>query len=98
MRPILFAIAAAGFLVPAAAIHGGPADAMTSNPRAADQTAEAANEDEVVCRRESVIGSRVQSRRICKTRAEWVRQELQSRDSVNDLIQRTTSGADRVGG
>ena len=36
----------------------------------------------IVCRREEVLGSRVQSRRVCRTAAEWEAKQLEDRQSI----------------
>jgi hypothetical protein len=57
--------------------------------------AKSVDKDQVVCKRESVIGSRVQKRRICLTRAEWAKLEIGTRDGMADYLQKSTSGAGR---
>ena len=38
--------------------------------------------NEVVCKKEDVLGSRLQSRKICRTRAEWAEQRQLDRQNV----------------
>ena len=49
--------------------------------------------DEIVCRYENTIGSRVNRTRVCRTRAEWAETKAQTRQIV-DRVQsgRQTSG------
>lgn len=49
--------------------------------------------DKVVCRRESIIGSRAKTRRVCMTERERLRLEQGTRDGVDDYIRKSTSGA-----
>ena len=72
------------------------AAAMAQGPAPTTATAKAgASEDpnEMVCRREQEIGSRLNSRRVCRTRAEWAAIREQTRQVVNRIQeQRGTSG------
>ncbi len=52
----------------------------------------------VICKRDNVIGSRVQKRRVCMTRAEWVKLENGTRDGVDVYLKRATAGAPRTTG
>jgi len=55
-----------------------------------------ASEDDagkMVCKREKVIGSRVQKRRICMNRAEWRRLENGTREQVGEFLKRSTGPA-----
>jgi hypothetical protein len=54
-----------------------PAGAPAANSQKAADTA-----NEVVCERQAVTGSRVASRRICMTRAQWADLKLQDRQEV----------------
>ncbi len=38
--------------------------------------------NEVVCKKEEVLGSRLQTRKVCRTRAEWAEQRLIDRQNV----------------
>jgi hypothetical protein len=49
----------------------------------------AAKKDRLICRSETVIGSRLRGKRICRTKAEWVESEKQNTDAVREM-QRTT--------
>jgi hypothetical protein len=54
------AIAALGFLICAPALAQTPAPASKPDPN-----------QEVICEKQEVIGSRLQTKRVCRTRAEW---------------------------
>ena len=56
------------------------APAMAQAPAPAPQKAPDPNE--VICEKQEVIGSRLQSRRICRTRAQWADVRLQDRQEV----------------
>lgn len=51
--------------------------------------------NEVVCKREEVTGSRLQSRRVCMTRAQWAEQRQLDRANVE---RSQTAGCQRQGG
>lgn len=40
------------------------------------------NPNEVVCKKEEVLGSRLQTRKVCLTRAQWAEQRLIDRGNV----------------
>jgi hypothetical protein len=54
--------------------------------------------DKVVCRREPVIGSRVQKRTVCMKRSELIKLENGTRDGMSDYLKQSTAGASRAGG
>jgi hypothetical protein len=82
MGKLLVAAAAAssiglGFSVPAFAQAGQTAQ----QPQ--QQTAKPAKDpDEIVCERQEVIGSRLATQRVCKTRAEWAEEKRLNRMDV----------------
>jgi len=88
-RILMVALAATGV----AAIPAGFVAAQSP----AAQQAESGDDDldRVVCRRESVVGSRVQKRRVCMTRREMMNRELQTRDRMGIFIRESTAGAPR---
>ena len=47
--------------------------------------------DEIVCERMEVIGTRLGSKRVCATRAEWAEKRKLDREAV-DQAQRTANG------
>ena len=67
------------------------APAMADTPRAAPHKAQDPNE--VVCEKQEVVGSRVQSRRVCMTRAQWADLRLQDRQEIEKVqVQRGMKG------
>lgn len=48
--------------------------------------------DYVLCKRESVIGSRARKRRICKTNREWVALNRKGNQHSRDLIEANSPG------
>lgn len=48
--------------------------------------------NQVICRRDSVAGSRVQTRRTCKTRREWIKDNDQLRDSWAEFMRKANGG------
>lgn len=72
--------------------------ALTPAPSFAWQGSSDADEAEmqrVICKRESVIGSRVQKKRTCMTRREWLNLQNKTRDSMDEFMKRSTQGAPR---
>jgi len=57
-----------GMLIAAPAVAQKPPRATNAVP----------NPNEIVCQKQQVLGSRLQSKRVCMTRAEWA--DLQSQD------------------
>ena len=74
--------------------------ALTPAPSFAFQDApdrEEADMDRVICKRESVIGSRVQKKRTCMTRREWIALQNKTQEGVDEFLKRATQGADPSG-
>ena len=71
------------FLATLAAASAGIAQTTSEGP-ATQKTGVISDPDEIVCVRERVIGSRVATRRICRTRAEWAA----ARDEVKQEVER----------
>jgi hypothetical protein len=57
-----------------------PAVAQSAPP--APAPAAPSNLNEVVCQKQQVLGSRLQTRRVCKTRAEWADMQSQDRQEL----------------
>lgn len=72
----------------AAAIIG----TMIGTPALADKPSpnqKAPDPNEVICEKQEVIGSRLQTKRICRTRAEWADLRLQDQQAIDRVqIQR----------
>lgn len=62
----------------------GASAAIAQAPEGSTETKVGPNQDpnQVVCVREREIGSRLSSRRICRTRAEWAAHEAEQRRTV----------------
>ena len=61
------------------------ASAMADTPPATSPGAhqKAQDPNEVVCEKQQVVGSRLQTRRVCRTRAEWADLRLQDRQDID---------------
>ena len=57
---------------------------------AISQPAEAQKAEKKICKREQSTGSRMDSKRICLTAAQWKEHEQEARDNVADMQRRTT--------
>jgi hypothetical protein len=67
----------------AAALLIGPAPALAQTSPPAQQAAKPAKDpNEIICEKQEVIGTRLASEKICKTRAEWAEERRASRMSV----------------
>ncbi len=73
-----------------------PAVAMQTSAAPTDATA-TTDDNRLVCRRESVTGSLVGGRRVCRTAAQWREQARQAREQGQNAINRSASGAQRSG-
>ena len=52
-----------------------------------------ADPNEVVCRKEEVLGSRLRATKVCKTRAEWAEEMRENRGNIERAqVQRGTTG------
>lgn len=74
-RASFFALSAAALLLTAAA----------PDPAAPDQKKTTASNDpsqQVICEKQEVLGSRLATRRVCKTRAQWADDRLQDRQEI----------------
>jgi len=72
--------------VAAALLAGTPAPviAQTTNatPQTAAPTRTGPDPNEIICEKQEVLGSRLASRKICHTRAEWADLRLQDRQEL----------------
>lgn len=66
------------------------ADATSS---AAKPAVSADPTDKVVCRRSTVTGSLVSSKRVCLTKREWVMADEKGRKFAEDLVRNSNAGA-----
>ena len=68
---------------------GSPA--LADNP--APPLQKAADPNEIICEKQEVTGSRLATRRVCRTRAEWADLRLQDRQETERVqVQRGTIG------
>jgi hypothetical protein len=68
----------------AAALLVGAVPALAQNtPQTSQPTAKPAKDpNEIVCERQEVVGSRLATQRVCKTRAEWAEERRLNRMDV----------------
>ena len=68
------------------------ASGSSSNQPASEKPA-AGSQNEVVCQKLEVTGTRLGAKRICKTRAQWADQKLQDRQEIEKVqVQRGMKG------
>jgi hypothetical protein len=83
------------FLITTAAsllVGAGPAFAQSTQPAQQQSAKPAKDPNEVICEKQEVIGTRLSSQRICKTRAEWAEERRVSRMDVEKTqVQRDLS-------
>lgn len=75
MRGILFALCA---VTAAAAAGAGAADAMAKSKAKADP-------NKVVCRNVSESGSRLKSKRVCHTNAQWAEIRREAKEQIDQI-------------
>ncbi len=61
-----------------AAVMSGPVTAQTAPP----PKPTAADPNQIICRTQDVLGSRLQKRRVCMTRAQWADAQSQDQQAV----------------
>ncbi len=66
--------------------------ALLATPAVAERKKANADPNRVVCEKQEVLGSRLQSKRVCKTAAEWEAQRLIDRQQI-DRSQNLRNGA-----
>lgn len=73
----------AAMVMTSAAVAGTPAPARQKSP----------DPNEVICEKHGVPGSRLATRRVCRTRAQWADLKLQDRQELERVqVQRGTKG------
>lgn len=81
MRSLMMALLGGTMLVP------GPVAAEPAGKK------KASDPNEVVCRKEEVLGSRLATRKVCKTRAEWADETRENRGNIERAqVQRGLTG------
>ncbi len=83
MLKLILAVSAAALSSGASAQAGVQASPSKDQPQAA-----IANPNEVVCQKIEVTGSRLGTKRVCKTRAEWADLQLQDRQELERVQSR----------
>jgi hypothetical protein len=66
-------------------IGAAPAIGQSTSPAQQQPGKPAKDPNEVVCEKQEVIGSRLASQKVCKTRAEWAEQRRQDRMDVDKV-------------
>lgn len=88
MLKLIYAASAIGLVagasVPALA-QAQQAQQAQPAPSASQQPPADPRLNEVVCQKQEVIGSRLVTRRVCKTRAEWADAKLEDRRAVDKM-------------
>ena len=78
-----FAAGLMGFLICAPALADTPPPAPQKTP----------DPNQIVCEKQEVIGSRLQTKRVCMTRAQWADARLQDRQDLEKIqVQRGMKG------
>ena len=67
------------------ALAAAPAIADTPTATTSSPRQSALDPNQVICEKQEVIGSRLATRRICKTRAEWADSRLQDRQEIEKM-------------
>ena len=65
--------------------------AFTSAPLLADQSGSAKDPNERICEKQTVVGSRLATRRVCATRAEWEEKRRLDKEAI-DRAQMSPNG------
>ncbi len=77
-------------------LAAGVVATMIGTPALADKPSphqKAPDPNEVICEKQEVVGSRLQTRRVCRTRAEWADLRLQDQQVIDRIqIQRGSNG------
>jgi hypothetical protein len=82
-------MAALLFAVPAAA-----QTAAAPSPAPPTATGSARDLNKIICEKQEVIGSRLATRRVCMTRAEWADRKLQDRQEIERVqVQRGSNAS-----
>jgi predicted secreted protein len=81
----------------AALLVAVPAAAQTAaapSPAPATATGSAQDLNKIICEKQEVIGSRLATRRVCMTRAEWADRKLQDRQEIERVqVQRGSNAS-----
>jgi hypothetical protein len=67
--------------------------ADTQPPASRPPSHKAADPNQIICEKQEVVGSRLATRRVCRTRAEWADLRLQDRQEIERVqVQRGIKG------
>lgn len=64
----------------------------TSTPASVTKIGPSNEAKQIVCVRQTEIGSRLRTRRVCRTRAEWEEHRLQVRGEIDTVLHPTIAG------
>lgn len=78
VRMAFAAVLLVGIASPSSAEESAAAPAAAQAP----PKSSIADPDKVICEKQTVVGSRLATKRVCKTRAQWADERLQERQEV----------------
>jgi len=81
----ILALACAVLALSATAALADPAPAPAAGEAARTQQASTLDRDRVICRTDTLTGSRLRKTRVCRTMAEWDQIREDARKGINDL-------------
>lgn len=79
---------------PAAATQAAATTASVAPGGVATSAVQAADADEMICKRVDVLGSRVRKERVCKSKGEWALIEQQKRETFRSIDRASGAGPD----
>jgi len=62
-----------------------PAIAQSHRPASPPTSQKALDPNQIICEKQEVVGSRLATRRVCRTRAEWADLRLQDRQEIERI-------------
>jgi len=91
MLKLIYAVSAITLV--AAVTAPALAQAQSHAPAAGQQQAASQDQNEIVCQKQEVTGSRLVAKKVCKTRAEWADSQLQDKQELTRVqTQRGNAG------
>lgn len=84
MLKLIFALSALAASAGASGPALAQAQSQTQTASGSSQQQPRANPDEIICYKQEVTGSRLGTKRVCKTRAEWADFQLQERQTIEN--------------
>lgn len=83
VRSLSFAaLLGCALLIPATGQAADPAATTAAAPAAKGKKPKGGDPNEIVCRKEEVLGSRLRSQRVCMTRSEWAEARRSNRTDI----------------